>query len=172
MLKKPGAAAYERWDKVAWGSPIRRNSRAADGYWYSNAPIVVGAVRGEQAETLIPRFEAAIASYPFAHAGGYRIWPGPNSNSFVAHVLREVPEFGAVLPPHAVGRDYQPGFFAFDHTSDWTDFHLTLGGLLGVAAGRLSGLELHFAGLVAGIDFLRPALKIPGVGTVPLWPRG
>ena len=37
----------------------------------------------------------------------YRIWPGPNSNSFVAHVLREVPELGTTLPPNATGRDFE-----------------------------------------------------------------
>src|SRR5690606_2069039 len=110
-----------RWDKVGWGMPVRRNSRAADGRWYSNAPLVVHSVRGAEAERLLPHFEAAIEAYPFAHAGGYRIWPGPNSNSFVAHVLREVPEFGAVLPANAVGRDYRPGMLAFDITPDWSD---------------------------------------------------
>jgi hypothetical protein len=171
VLKRPGAREYERWDKVGWGTPLRRNSRAADGRWYSNVPVVVKAVRGVEAETLLPKFERAVADYPYAQAGGYRIWPGPNSNSFVAHVLREVPEFGAVLPANAVGRDFRPGIAAFDRAPDWSDFHLTLGGVLGIAVGRLSGIELHFAGLVAGIDLQRPALKIPGLGSVPLWPQ-
>ncbi len=170
VLKRAGARDYERWDKVGWGSPVRRNSRPADGFWYSNAPQIVKAVRGAGAEAMIPLFERAIAGYPHAHAGGYRIWPGPNSNSFVAHVLRAVPEFGAVLPANAVGRDYRAGLAAFDHAPDWSDFHLTFGGVLGVAAGRLSGLEIHIAGLVAGIDIARPALKVPGLGAVPLWP--
>lgn len=170
VLKQPGSAAYERYDKVGWGSPVRRNSRPADGFWYSNVPVVVHAVHGAQAAALLPRFEAAIAAYPFAHHGGYRIWPGPNSNSFVAHVLREVPEFGAVLPPNAVGRDFRPGIVSFDVTPDWSDVHATLGGIVGFAAGRLSGLELHFAGLVAGIDLARPALKVPALGRVALWP--
>ena len=170
VLKRPDAREYERWDKVGWGMPVRRNSRPADGRWYSNAPIVVKSARGQQAERLLPKFEAAIADYPFAQAGGYRIFPGPNSNSFVAHVLREVPEFGAVLPSHAVGRDYRPGFVSLSSTPDWTDFHLTLGGVIGFAAGRLSGIEVHLAGLVAGLDLARPALKIPGLGDLPLWP--
>lgn len=171
VLKPAGAGEYERWDKVGWGMPVRRNSRAADGRWYSNAPIVVRSVHGPEAEALIPRFREAIATYPFAHEGGYRIWPGPNSNSFVAHVLRDVPEFGAVLPPHAVGRDYRPGLLALDVAPDWSDIHVTLGGFAGLAAGVQSGLEFHFAGLVAGFDFQRPALKLPGLGVLPLWPR-
>ena len=31
LLKPAGAGEYERWDKVGWGMPVRRNSRAADG---------------------------------------------------------------------------------------------------------------------------------------------
>jgi hypothetical protein len=131
---------------------------------------VVRSLEGAEAEALLPKFEQAIAQYPYAHAGGYRLWPGPNSNSFVAHVLREVPEFGGVLPANAVGRDFRPGVVAVDLAPDWTDLHVTLGGIVGFAAGRLSGFELHFAGLVAGLDLARPALKVPGLGRVPLLP--
>jgi hypothetical protein len=41
--------------------------------------------------------------------------------------------------------------------------------VVGFAIGRLSGVEFHFAGLVAGIDFARPAIKVPAFGPVPLW---
>ena len=42
--------------------------------------------------------------------------------------------------------------------------HATLYGLLGISAGVRSGLEVHFMGLVAGIDVMRPAVKIPALG--------
>lgn len=171
VLKKSGAIRYERYDKVGWGSPVRHNGYAADARWYSNEPTIVHAVRGEAAEALIPRFEQAIAGYPFAARGGYRIWPGPNSNSFVAHLLREVPEFDASMPPNAIGRDYAPGLFALDWSRDGLDMHVTLGGLVGFSVGRLSGLEIHLGGLVAGIDVLRPALKVPALGRIG-WPEG
>lgn len=168
VFKKAGSESYERYDKVGWGMPVRRNSYAPDGRWYSNVPQVIHAVTGEEAERLIPRFEAAIASYPHARNGDYRIWPGPNSNSFVAHVLREVPEFGGRMPPNAIGRDYAPGLFSAALSADRRDLHVTLGGLAGFAAGVRSGFELHLGGLVAGIDVFRPALKIPAYGLVPL----
>src|SRR6266567_1839912 len=47
-----------------------------------------------------------------ARAGDYRIWPGPNSNSFVATILRAVPELAVSLPPNAVGRDFRDGIYA------------------------------------------------------------
>jgi hypothetical protein len=171
VFKKAGATSYERYDKVGWGVPVRRNAYAPDGRWYSNIPEVIQEVRGTQAERLIPRIEAAIASYPYATSGGYRIWPGPNSNSFVAHVLREVPELGARMPPNATGRDYAPGWASLEWLPEG-GIHATIGGWLGFTVGKSAGLELHFLGLVAGIDFLRPAIKIPAFGRVGLTAAG
>ena len=94
VLKETGAPDYERWDKVGWGSPIRRNHRAPDGRWYGHDPDVVYAADGAAAERLIPRLRAGIAAYRFRAAGDYRVWPGPNSNTFVAAVLAAVPEIG------------------------------------------------------------------------------
>lgn len=168
VLKRKGAAAYERYDKVGWGLPIRRNAYAADGRWYSNMPTILHEVHGEDAERLMSRVDAAIASYPHAGRGDYRMWPGPNSNSFVAHVLRAVPALGATMPSNAVGRDYAPGLLSVDWASEARDLHATLGGLFGFTVGATSGVEIHFLGLVAGLDLLRPALKIPAYGRLPL----
>src|SRR5690606_12084417 len=140
----------------------------ADGFWYSNRPWVAHAVTGEAAERLIPQVEAAIATYPWSANGGYTIWPGPNSNSFVAHVLDAVPAFGARAPSNATGRDFAPGHVVLRIAPDWRDIHVTLGGLAGFAIGTRSGIELHLLGLVAGIDVIRPALKIPAFGRIGL----
>lgn len=166
VLKEPGAAQYERYDKVGWGSPIRRNAYAADAAWYSNSPWIVAHLTGSAAEEALPGLRAAIATYPHANRGDYRIWPGPNSNSFVAHVLRETPQLDAVLPPNAVGRDYLSGgdWFAVDRGG--RDLHLSLAGLAGISAGMRSGLEIHLLGQTAGIDIKHPALKIPAIGRV------
>lgn len=166
VTKAAGATAYNRYDKVGWGAPIRRNAYAADGRWYSNTPFVVARVTGDAATALIPKVEAAIAAYPYAQPGGYRIWPGPNSNTFVAHVLRSVPQLDAVLPPDAVGRDYLPEGRLFMIDADRRDLHATLYGLLGLSVGVRSGFEVHFMGLVAGIDVRYPGVKIPGFGRI------
>lgn len=166
VTKEAGATSYNRYDKVGWGSPIRTNGYPADAFWYSNRPEIVRAIRGAEATRLIPEIEAAIADYPYAQRGGYRIWPGPNSNSFVAHVLNEVPAIGTVLPPNATGRDYADGPVSLRIADDWRDLHFTLNGFAGFAVGARSGIEIHFMGAVAGIDILRPALKIPAYGRV------
>lgn len=164
VTKEQGAPAYNRYDKVGWGKPIRKNGYPADARWYSNEPRLVVSVTGTDATRLIPKIEAAIASYPYASPGGYRIWPGPNSNTFVAHVLRSVPELSAVLPSDAIGRDYLPEGKLFQIDADGRDMHATLYGLAGISAGVRSGLELHFFGLVAGFDFAKPGIKIPALG--------
>lgn len=166
VTKEAGDTTYNRYDKVGWGSPIRRNGYPADARWYSNTPHMVVSIKGDAASRLIPKVEKAIQSYPYAKPGAYRIWPGPNSNTFVAHVLRSVPELDAVLPPDAVGRDYLPEGKLFQVDADGRDLHATLYGLLGLSMGLRSGFEVHFMGLVAGIDVARPGVKIPAIGRV------
>lgn len=168
LVVKRGNGEFDRYDKVGWGPPVRKNAYPADGLWYSNRPNIVHVVRGAEAIELIPRVEAAIRTYPHSASGDYRLWPGPNSNSFVAHVLRKVPELGANMPPNAIGRDFVPGLASFAWSPEGRDVHASLGGLIGFAAGARSGFELHFLGLVAGLDISKPALKIPGFGRVDL----
>lgn len=165
VTKEKGGAAYVRYDKISVGTPIRRNYLPPDAYWYSNVPQLVTAVHGGEAERLIPEVERAIAAYPYSTEGSYRLYPGPNSNTFLAHVLRSVPGLGAVLPSDAVGRDYLTEGTIFTIDPDRRDFHLTYRGLIGVAAGSRSGIEVHFLGLVAGFDIADPGLKVPGLGT-------
>jgi hypothetical protein len=128
----------------------------------------VKEISGDEAQRLIPAVEAAIQSYPYAGVGDYRIYPGPNSNSFVAHVLRTVPDLDAVLPPDAVGRDFLSDGRMFAIDADGRDMHATLYGLVGIAAGQRSGFEVHFMGLVAGIDVANPGVKIPAIGRIGL----
>ncbi|MEM7490536.1 MAG: DUF3750 domain-containing protein [Pseudomonadota bacterium] len=164
--KRAGDMAWTRHEVVGWGTPVRRDAYAADARWYSNAPEIVGTLTGDRAAAAIPKLEAAIAAYPWS--GGYTIFPGPNSNTFVAHILRTVPEFGLTLPPHAVGRDWLgPGFRTARSASG--DLHLSANGLLGLSVGPRVGLELHALGQAVGLDILRPALKLPAIGRVG-WP--
>ena len=165
VWKADGAARWRRAEVVGWGRPLRRDAYAPDARWYSNDPFFVGSVTGPRAAALLPDLEAAVASYPHDRPGSYRIWPGPNSNTFVAHVLREVPALGLVLPPHAVGRDFiGDGLRATRDAGG--DVHLSAWGWAGLSAGPRHGLELNLLGQTFGVDLLRPALKLPGIGRV------
>ncbi|MEM7710002.1 MAG: DUF3750 domain-containing protein [Pseudomonadota bacterium] len=165
--KRAGDTRWTRHDVVGWGAPVRRDAYAPDARWYSNAPQIVGTVTGPRATAAIPKIEAAIAGYPWSAPGAYTIFPGPNSNTFVAHILRAVPELHLTLPPHAVGRDWLgPGLRATRSAAG--DLHLSASGLLGFSVGPRVGVELHALGQAFGVDVLRPALKLPAIGRVGL----
>jgi hypothetical protein len=166
VLKREGARTWERYDVVGWGTPVRLNGWAADGRWYGDIPHIVADVRGAQAAALIPKVEAAVKDYRYAHAGDYRMWPGPNSNTFVATILRAVPELGAALPPNAIGKDFRDEGFYFGLTDSRTGIELNLGGLFGIKLGWIEGVEVNVLGLVAGLDLRQPALKLPAFGRV------
>jgi len=122
---------------------------------------------GRAGRTAIPKIEAAIADYAYRQDGDYRVWPGPNSNSFVAAVLRAVPELRVALPPNAVGRDYRHGFYA-GLTDSRTGIELSLYGVVGLKFGWVEGVEFDLLGLVAGLDLRHPAVKLPGYGRIGL----
>jgi len=135
VVKEAGASAYTRFDVVGWGTPVRVNHREADGRWYGNLPEPVAEIRGAAAEALIPRIRAAVKSYAYVTPGSYQAWPGPNSNSFVQHVMAEVPELARALPPTAIGKDFrEDGLFA-GLTPSRTGIQASLYGLAGFTAG-------------------------------------
>ena len=165
VLKPEKAKSWRRYDVVGWGNPVRINGWAPDGLWFGNRPQVVLDLRGADAAKAIPKIEAAVKAYQYANAGDYRIWPGPNSNTFVATVLRAIPEAATILPANAVGRDFRPLPYA-GLTDSGTGVEASLWGVLGVKLGWIEGVELNFLGLVAGLDLRNPGLKLPGFGRI------
>jgi hypothetical protein len=167
VFKRKDAKSWTRYDVVGWGNPVRMNGWAPDGRWYGTAPTVIADVKGENAEAMIPAVERAVKDYRYGNAGDYRLWPGPNSNSFVAAVLRAVPQMQATMPPNAIGRDFRSRPYA-GWTDSGTGVEANLYGLLGVKAAWIEGLEVNFLGLVAGFDIRDPALKLPAFGRIGL----
>jgi hypothetical protein len=165
VYKPAGAAGWTRYDVVGWGQPVRANGWPADGRWYGNMPVAIADVSGAQAERLIPKVEQAVRAYDYNQAGDYRIWPGPNSNSFTAAVLRAVPELKVALPANAIGRDFRAGFYA-GRTDSGTGVELNAYGLAALKVGWVEGVEVNLLGLVAGLDLRHPALKLPGFGRI------
>jgi hypothetical protein len=166
VVKEKGATSYTRWDKTFWANPVKTNMQAADARWYGHMPYLVGKVEGADAERLIPLIRKAVATYPHRQPGGYHVWPGPNSNSFVAHVLRAVPGTGIAMPPTTIGKDFRTDGWLVGRTPSGTGYEFSLFGFASVTAGLAEGLELSILGLTVGIDILRPALKLPGFGRI------
>ncbi|MDF1587397.1 DUF3750 domain-containing protein [Marinimicrococcus flavescens] len=167
VLKPENAEAYERWDVVGWGvgrglPAVRRNIREPDGYWAGSRPELVGSLEGAEAAAAIPRIQAAIERYPYRDT--YRTWPGPNSNTFVAWLIREVPELKAEMPANAVGKDFLGTTALFAAAPSKTGFQISLFGLLGLTLALQEGVEVNFMGLVLGLDPQDLAIKLPGVG--------
>jgi hypothetical protein len=167
VFKPENARSWSRYDVVGWGQPVRMNGWAPDSRWFGNTPRILVDVRGAQATALIPKVKAAIDDYRYNESGDYRLWPGPNSNTFVATVLRAVPELAITLPSNAVGKDFRT--YPYAGLSDsGTGVEASLWGVLGVKAGWVEGFELNFLGLVTGLDLRHPGIKLPGFGRLGL----
>ncbi|MBH0237474.1 DUF3750 domain-containing protein [Methylobrevis albus] len=170
VLKRAGAETYTRYDVVGWGEPVRTNHRVADGRWYGNEPEILLTLTGAAAEAAVPVIEQAVRDYPYPARGSYRAWPGPNSNTFIAHLAAEVPVLAPALLPTAIGKDFRDGWFYAGTSVSGTGLQLSLGGVFGVTVGWVEGAELNLLGLVAGVDLRRPALKLPGWGRLGMAP--
>jgi len=167
--KRTDADSFAVYEVIGWrayhgGDAVVVSGRPPDGRWFGAAPKVLADVRGDGVDDMIDRLEAAVRSYPYG--GDYRVWPGPNSNTFTAHVARAVPELRLDLPPTAIGKDYIPGGRLLAGTPSGTGYQVSLFGLLGVLAGAEEGVEVNLLGLTFGIDFTNPALKLPMAGRV------
>lgn len=167
VVKPAGVPAFTRYEVVGWGgSAVRISQRTPDGYWAGNPPELLHDLRGPEAAAAIPLLISAAERYP--HRDGYVIWPGPNSNSFIAYLAREVPELGLELPPTAVGKDWIGTDRLVAPAPSGTGWQVSLFGLAGITAAAREGLELNLLGLTIGVDILRPALKLPGLGRLGL----
>lgn len=167
--KAAGADHYVVHQVVGWnlrnrGTVVASGPDLPDRRWYDAEPQLLAELRGAPAAALIEQVAAAVVRYPYA--AEYGLWPGPNSNTFIAFVLREVPGLGFELPATAIGKDYLGDGTWVARAPSGTGMQASLGGVLGVLAARSEGLELNLFGAVFGLDPLGPAVKLPGLGRV------
>lgn len=166
IFKRAGDTQYTRYDVIGWGSSnvVRRNYAIPDGFWFGSQPALLVSHQGPEAEAMIPQIESAISRYPFAHT--YHAWPGPNSNTFMAHIGREVPALALDLPSNAIGKDYRPLLSPVGLPPSGRGVQVSLLGVLGVTAGIQEGMEFNILGLNLGVDIASPALRLPFIGRV------
>ena len=170
--KPQDADTYTRYEVIGWrlmrgnASAISvSDDRAADAQWFGARPELLRELRGPAAAAVIARLPQVLAAYPYADE--YHAWPGPNSNTFVAYLGRELPQLELTMPSIAIGKDYQSIDHLVSGTPSHTGYQLSLYGLGGLTLARDEGLELNILGLVTGVDIQHPALKLPGLGRVP-----
>ena len=166
-VKPTDANTYTVYQIIGWRATrgleaLVVDQRPADQRWFGSMPELLADVRGPDVDAIIARVDRAARTYP--HNGNYTLWPGPNSNSFVAHIAREVPELRLDLPPTAIGKDYLPNGDIVAKTPSGTGWQVSLFGLLGVLVGVEEGFEVNVLGLTFGVDPMDLALKLPIVG--------
>ena len=109
-IKEEKASEYSVYEVIGWqvrqGLPAIRQYQTPtpDRYWYGSRPQLLLSIKGDKAERLIPKIKAEIALYPWVNE--YSVFPGPNSNTFVAWIGLQVQELELELPLSAIGSGY------------------------------------------------------------------
>jgi hypothetical protein len=145
--------ARRRCGSTGWGRTITGSG--------ARPQILLGR-HGAGVDGIIAQVRDAVASYPYPNS--YRPWPGPNSNTFLAHIARQVPDLAIQLPSNAVGMDFLPGARVVAPAPSGSGFQVSLYGLIGILFAAREGLEVNLLGLSLGLDPVRPALKRSALG--------
>ena len=165
-VKPSNAPQWTVYEVMGWRLRWSENvvvsaQRPPDRRWYGAQPELYVEHRGPNVDAMIERIEQAVRTYPYA--AQYRVWPGPNSNTFTAWISRAVPELELDLPATAIGKDYLGGSI-FATAPSGRGVQLSLGGVLGVAVSAIDGVEVNLLGLNFGIG--AGGLKLPIVGSI------
>jgi hypothetical protein len=142
--------------------PIDGEEAFADRRWGRDVELLA-VEGGPEAARLANAVRLRAGEYD---AGTYRAWPGPNSNTFVERLLRQIDGLDAQLDPNAVGKDWAfPGRLGGTGSGWGVELELPL---LGLQLGLLEGVELHLCGLTLGLGIFPLSLKLPFVPPLEL----
>jgi hypothetical protein len=165
-VKPSNAVTWTVYEVIGWrlrwsDTAVVVRERQPDAPWFGSPVELYADKRGPGVDALIERIDDAARNYPYART--YTLWPGPNSNTFVAWVARSVPELEVDLPATAVGKDFI-GTSLVARAPSGSGYQLSLGGLLGVTASRVDGFEINLLGLNFGVS--GSGVKLPLVGRI------
>lgn len=107
--KHSGASTYTVYELIGWrerrGLPlVRIEQDIPDRLWFGEKPRLLNSHQGDNTDKLIDEVDRAARSYPWPAI--YQSFPGPNSNTFIAWVGKQVPGLGLELPITAIGSGY------------------------------------------------------------------
>lgn len=165
-VKPVGERTCTIYEVTCWrlrrrGCAVAIRKRAPDEQRVESGLGLLAEKRGQCVSALIEHIDKAARDYPYAEK--YVVWPGPNSNTFTAHLARMVPELELDLPATAIGKDYLGGRLWAPAPSG-SGFQVSLFGLLGVLVSRVEGFEVNLLGLTFGFDPFHLAFKLPLIG--------
>lgn len=171
VTKAQDADYYRRHEIVGWqlrwsDDALRSSRWSGQGTlaWYGNTAMLLADHRGAAAGKMIERIEAAIEHYPYR--GDYRLWPGPNSNTFTAFLGIAVPELNLDLPSTAIGKDYRPLKSLLGYSASGSGIQISLLGLFSMSLGMEEGIEANLLGLNFEWDVFDWAIELPAIGRI------
>jgi hypothetical protein len=161
----PAEGRWHRWDlwqypnrggpDVTSWSHVHRDLLGLRSGTGGGPPWVEREWRGNDARAILGAL-ARSDEYPYRDK--YLAWPGPNSCTYPAWVLRQA-GVSADMDPRAIGRNYH-GRAGVGRTTTATGIQAE-SSLLGVQLGLEDGLECHLLCFTAGVDAWPPAVKTP-----------
>ena len=88
-MKPQGAKDYEVSQVIGWrqrrsGTVLFRETNVPVNSWWGKEATLLLDLRGDDVTPLIKKVDAAIQAYPWKNE--YGLYPGPNSNTFVAWI--------------------------------------------------------------------------------------
>jgi len=112
--KAKNEPAYTIHQVIGWrlrrGRPVVSISEGNPAKpWYGSPAVLLHEARGPRADALVAEIRNAVDAYPYARE--YKMWPGPNSNSFVAWIGLQVPDLGLELPVKAIGQSWMKSVY-------------------------------------------------------------
>ena len=160
---RPTHGPWQRWEVwqeheaggTAWGHVHKNLADLLDDVG-GDPPTEYARLTGDAADTFARCLQEHAPRYP--HRDTYRAWPGPNSNTFIDHLLRTC-HWPTTLPTTAIGKDWR-GFVGASTTTTATGVQLETP-LIGLRAGLDEGVELHVLTLAFGLDLWPPATLTP-----------
>ncbi|MCC7012993.1 MAG: DUF3750 domain-containing protein [Planctomycetes bacterium] len=144
--------------------PIPASAARADVRWRREVELHDVLV-GERAERVALALDAAVARLGPRYASDYQAYPGPNSNTFIAELAREIPELELCFDHNALGKDYA-GWGTLALAPSGTGVRLDTWPL-GLTLAAREGLELHLAQLVFGVQLWPPRVQLPFLPELP-----
>ena len=97
------------WRKLRGKSVVSIEEGVPNMKWFGSDPTLLLDKRGEDARKLIGQIDQAARQYPYPNS--YTMWPGSNSNSFIAWIALKVPAFELALPAKALGKNWMESTF-------------------------------------------------------------
>lgn len=162
-----GTIDWQRWEvwqkpnccPTSWGH-VHLNLMPPDSA-VGGGPCRINCEWRGAAARRIAAMLATPTEYPYWHR--YHYWPGPNSNTYAAWVLRAA-GISPDLDPRAFGKDFR-GDWGF--SAGWGKGHMHCETpLIGIRINHIAGLEIHLLGATFGLGFSPLRIKTPA-GILP-----